>query len=131
MAIWAVFERYRDCSFHSAASRRKRSRKTAPEGDGARFSSTSRQVISGSLPSCGGGLGWGGDMLSTSRRPPTPALPRKGGGRKIGWAHRVRESGGAAMACTPSFGSSPRSRQGRDDPRAAVAEGRVLRVLAD
>src|SRR5262245_10970839 len=32
-----------------------------------------------SLPPCGGGLGWGGEVPG-SCIPPTPALPRKGGG---------------------------------------------------
>jgi hypothetical protein len=37
-----------------------------------------------SLPPCGGGLGWGVEMLAAKELPPpTPALPHKGGGRKF------------------------------------------------
>jgi predicted RNase H-like HicB family nuclease len=37
-----------------------------------------------SLPPCGGGVGWGVEMLAAKELPPpTPTLPHKGGGRKV------------------------------------------------
>src|SRR5262245_50719885 len=50
--------------------------------------SPTSEVVSGSLPPCGGG-GRGGGPRSL---PPTPALPHKGGGGKTAQHRRARES---------------------------------------
>src|SRR5262249_51810643 len=42
------------------------------------------ESLSGPLPPCGGGLGWGvRSTWAPAPLPPTPALPRKGGGRNV------------------------------------------------
>ena len=77
-------------------------------------------LVSGSLPPCGGGSGWG--VMASEPPPPTPALPHKGGGSQwvgrllligalAGFAYALEQSTGGLLLAAAAVAAAVRLRR--------------------